>query len=155
MKLTQIIMTGLCLAGCSFSYASSVTNYSDLVASLRAGVPVSAVIDVEKCKYLNDYEDTWEVKTLGARFDDIFERVAPDITNGKKMRLVAASSHDYVGRDSVHLIRSLVRIFEDGTTEVITQEIDPTNYKVLENTFLICQLTADGEGGVSLVTIAK
>lgn len=151
MKRKQNLLLGVLMAGCSLVWGKTVSTYSDLVATLRAGVAVKAVIDVDSCKYLNDEPDSWEIKTLGARFDDIFERVGTTVDGGKKMRLVATSSHDYVGRDAVHLIRQIVRIFEDGTTEVITQDIDPTVWKAVNNKFLICQLDAKSSGGVTLI----
>jgi hypothetical protein len=155
MMIKKILVAGVLLAGSSLTLAKNITNYADLVATLRAGIPVNAVIEVDACKYLDDGKNHWEEKTLGARFEDIYERIGTTVNGYKKMRLVATSSHDYVGKNSVHLMRQLIRIFEDGTTEVITQEIDPVTYKVAQNTFLTCQLNADNSKGVTLVTIDR
>lgn len=140
------------MTACTLAGAANISNYTDLVASLRAGVPVNMVIDVDKCHYSDNEVDPWETKTLGVVFDHIYERVGKDIEHGKKMRLVATSEHDYAGRDSVHMMRTVYRVFEDGITEVIQQEIDPTNYKVVKNTFLFCRLSADASTGVTLTT---
>ena len=140
MNKKQKLLLGVLLAGCSLAWGKKISNYADLVSTLRAGTAVNAVIDVDSCSYLNGEPNDWEIKTLGARFDDMFERVTTPVNSDKKMHLVATSSHDYVGRDDVHLIRQLVRVFEDATTEVITQDIDPTTWKAVHNKFLICKL---------------
>jgi hypothetical protein len=155
MDFKQTIMAGLGIAACTLASAKNIYTYNKLVASLRAGVSVSAVIDIEKCHYADNEKNTWEEKTLGARFSQIYERVAEDIEQGKKMRLVATSHHSYVGKESVIIVRTLYRIFEDGTTEVITQRIDPVTYKVIKNTMLFCRLTSDSSSSVSLVTTEK
>lgn len=155
MEIKQKIMMGLIMTSCALANAKNLSTYNELVTHLRAGIPVNAVIDVEKCHQSGDERDIWEEKTLGTRFDTIYERMAIDIEHGKKMRVVATSEHDYIGRESAHLIRSVYRVFEDGTTEVITQEINPVDYKVLKTTFLFCQLTSDNTSGVTLTAIEK
>jgi|GEM_PF-5035946 len=155
MDMKQKIMAGIVMAACTWASAKNITSYNELVTSLRAGTPVNMVVDVEKCHFANDEVDTWEQKTLGARFDQIYERVGEEIEHGKKMRLVATAHHDFVGRESAHLMRTVYRVFEDGTTEIISQEIDPVSYKVLKNTFLFCRLSADSDAGVSLLTTDK
>lgn len=155
MDMKQTIMAGLGIAACTLASAKNIHTYSKLIASLRAGISVSAIIDVEKCHYADNEKNTWEEKTLGARFGQIYERVATDLEHGKKMRLVATSHHTYVGKESVYIVRTMTRIFEDGTTEVITQRIDPITYKVIKNTVLFCRLTSDSSSSVSLVTAEK
>lgn len=84
MDMKQTIMAGLGIAACTLASAKNIHTYSKLVASLRAGISVSAIIDVEQCHYADNEKNTWEEKTLGARFGQIYERVAEDLEHGKK-----------------------------------------------------------------------
>lgn len=151
----QIVLLALSLASTSvFAAKANLLDYSTIMTALRAGNTVHAVIDVDKCHYANNGSNTWDEKTRGFRIDDIYERVAPDIATGKKMRMVAASVHDYVGnqRDGVYISRSLLRIFENGNVEVIDQQFSMETTKFYDQSVLLCHLSADGSGGVTLTS---
>lgn len=150
-QVTVLLATGLLLTTAAPVFAKKITNYTDMVATLREGKTVHAVIDVDKCHYANGGKNDWNEKTLGFKFDDIYERVATDMTSGKKMRLVAASTHDYVGNksDGMFISRSLMRVFENGNVEVWGQAFSLAGV-FLEEGKLLCQLSANG--GVTLIS---
>lgn len=151
----QIALFVLSLATTSaFATKATLLDYSAIMTALRAGNTVHAVIDVDKCHYANNGTNAWDEKTRGFRIDDIYERSAPDIATGKKMRMVAASVHDYVGnqRDGVFISRSLLRIFENGNVEVIDQMFSMETTKFSDESILLCHLSADGSGGVTVTS---
>ncbi len=150
----QIALLVLSLISTSaFAAKASLLDYAAIMNALRAGNTVHAVIDVDKCHYANNGSNTWNEKTRGFRIEDIYERTAPDIATGKKMRMVAASVHDYVGnqRDGAYISRSLLRIFENGNVEVIDQMFSMETTKFTDESVLLCHLSADGSGGVTLM----
>lgn len=152
MDARKTLMAGLLISAASMANSKNLNSYSELVASLRAGIPVNAVIDVDKCHFANNEPDPWEMKTFGARFNVIYERTGKDIERQQKMRLVATAEEGYVGWKSMYIMRTLFRIFEDGTTEVIRQDIDPKTFKVTQKALLFCRLSADANTGVTLTT---
>lgn len=133
---------------------TTLLDYSAIMTALRAGNTVHAVIDVDKCHYANHGSNQWDEKTRGFRIDDIYERSAPDIATGKKMRMIAASVHDYVGnvRDGAFISRSLLRIFENGNVEVIDQMFSMETTKFTDESVMLCRMTADGSGGVTVTS---
>lgn len=151
----QLALLVLSLVSTSvFAAKATLLDYSAIMTALRAGNTVHAVIDVDKCHYANNGRNQWEEKTRGFRIEDIYERSAPDIATGKKMHMVAASVHDYVGnvRDGAYISRSLLRIFENGNVEVIDQMFSMETTKFTDESVLLCHMSADGSGGVTITS---
>ena len=133
------------------SHKVDISGYEGLVNALRNGYTVHAVIDVDKCKYIKGSND-WNEKTLGFRIEDIYERVAADLVTGKKMRLIASSWHDYVGNEKeAYISRALLRVFENGSVEVIGQSFSMPQGKMIDMSAMSCRLSKDGSGGVNLI----
>ncbi len=103
----------------SIAAVNSIAGYEGLVTTLRNGETVHAIIDVSKCKYIKGSND-WKRKPWVFVLKISTSVVAPDLVKGKKMRLIASSWHDYVGNEKhAYISRSLLRILEDGSVEVV------------------------------------
>lgn len=153
MKTKHVLLAAALASASPLCSAKNIHSYQELASALKSGATVKAIIDVEKCHYLNGSNDLDE-KTRGARFNDIYERITTDLTSGTKMRVIATGEFGYFpyDRKSLTMVRSLFRVFENGTAEQIDIVADPVTFKIISMKVLVCKLSADDSGGVTLIT---
>lgn len=130
----------------------AVNNYTALKAALSHGKTVQAMISVDKC-VLAKGNQTRTDKTRDFQIANVKEHTTHEARN-KGLHLIAASVHDYVGnqRDGVNIARSLLRIFENGKVEVVDQQFSLETAEFSDESVLLCHLSADGSGGVTLTS---
>lgn len=153
MKIQHFVLAAAMASASSLCAAKNIHSYQELSSALKSGASVKAIIDVEKCRYL-DGSNNLDEKTRGARFNEIYERITTDLTSGKKMRVIATADFGYFpyDRKSLTMVRSLFRVFENGTAEQIDIDADPVTFKIISMNVLVCKLSADNSGGVTLMT---
>jgi hypothetical protein len=151
-KLFTLLASAAVLSTSPLAMAKSLSNYHDVLAEMKTGKSVFALIDVSKCQYKQKSSDTaMTVNTFGIKIDTLFE-LNEARSDGTRMKVIGFARHNWGGKDNYFLSRTLIHIWEDNTIDIVDDTVDPTTFKLKDRDWLICKASSDGSGGVTLTS---
>ncbi len=150
MKKFTALLTALAMAVSSTVMAKDISNFQDLLAVMKTGKTVFALVDYSKCttkqKGSNPYN--LDVITSGIRMDHLYE-LTETRSDGKRMNVIGFSWHNWVGSKTYTLTRQLIHVWEDNVIDVVEDSVDPATFKLVDRDWSVCRATGDGSGGVT------
>jgi hypothetical protein len=151
-KLAVTLVTATMLFASPFVMAKNLGNYQDVLAELKTGKSVFALIDVSKCQYKQKSSSSdMTVNTFGINIDTLFD-LSETRADGKRMNVIGFARHNWGGKKDYFLSRTLIHIWEDNSIDVVEDTVDPSTYKLKDRDWLICKASLDGSGGVTLTS---
>lgn len=150
MKKLTLVLTALAMAASSGVMAKSISSYQDLLAVMKTGKIVFALVDYSKCTVKQKGSDPYNmtVLTAGIRMDHLYE-ITETRSDGKRMNVIGFSVHNWGGSKNYTLSRQLIHVWEDNVIDVVEDSVDPATFKLVDRDWSICKVTADGSGGVT------
>jgi len=144
----KLISFAIIISSINFAIAAShktLPNYTELLNALVQGDEIRAVIAFNKCSPLSgNAKDTND--SLGGMNFNNFNKYKIQ-TNGQAKDVIATSVTLLTQHSQHGPVYNYVRlhVFEDGTTEVLSQILDPKNYALLGQATFACHLGNDKE----------
>lgn len=116
---------------------TQITTYADLLATLKTGARVRAVLDYGKCTIAGDPGPN----ALGAMSLDTFEWFGKNVVGNPKA-YVAASETKLISFPPDHVYDYVkVRVFEDEKVQIGVQYLDPVTFAVSVDETINCGIS--------------
>lgn len=151
-KMTALFATTTLLFSSSIALSQTLTTYDEIADSLAAARPVYVSIQAEKCQLAPDSTNKYNIKRLGVKIPDLYEREST-FNGGKKMKMLGSGNNGLFGNNKFNWSRELILIYEDGTVMWFNDDVNPTTFDLIERTRFTCKLSTDGSGGVTVTQL--
>lgn len=153
MKKFTLALTALALAMNSGVMAKPLAGYQDVLAAMKSGKTVYALVNYDKCTVKEKGHDPYGMSyhTVGIRMDHLFE-LTETRDDGKRMSLIGFAQNSWGGTKALYtLARQLIHVWEDNTVDVVEDTVDPTTFKLMNREWVRC--AANGESSVTFSTV--
>ena len=146
------LFVGMLMLVTTMASAKTLTTYGQITNTLEAGGSVFLNIKPEKCKVETTDGSKSVVTKIGVKFNDLIEWVNHG-NDGKEMKALGNQETGLFGGTKFHWYRNLTAIYEDGTVIVVSDHVDPSTFNLTAREKIICKLSADSSGGVTVTEL--
>lgn len=151
-KTFTLATTSLLMLASSFVGASTLTTYEEIVSKLEKGGSVFININPEKCKVETPNGSKSVITKIGIKMNDLIEWKNHG-NNGVEMKALGNQESGLFGNNTFDWFRNLTAVYEDGTVIVLSDHVDPKTFSLTEREKIICKLTSDNSGGVTVTEL--
>lgn len=143
MKRLSILAAALTMMASSCVMAKNLNGYQDVLAAMKSGKIVFALVNYDKCTVKQKSNNTYNIDThsIGVRMDRLFE-LTESRDDGKRMNVIGFVQHNWNGNQDYALSRQLIHVWEDNTVDFVDDSVDPATFKLQSRDWVRC--TANG-----------
>ena len=151
-KILAVIATGMFVLVSTMASAKTLTTYGQISKTLEAGGSVFLNIKPEKCKVTTSDGSKSVITKIGVKFHDLVEWVNHG-NDGREMKALGNQETGLFGSSKFNWYRNLTAIYEDGTVITVSDHVDPVTFNLTAREKIICKLSADNSGGVTVTEL--
>ena len=138
----------LLIAGCAFGQKKKIETFTDLFTNLTAGEIVTTVIEYGKATLVSDSGATKSINAIGGMKLLPFEYF-PRMSVRNEKAFVSCSESILISHPRYGFVINFIkmRLYDDGSVEIIAKYLDPLTYAVKMDETFKTQINFNGNDG--------